>query len=494
MTVEDLSGISAAKIAVSDLHVGVITYVPGYPINEVASALEAEISVNEKVAIEIALGASATGKRSMVIVKQVGMNLLSDPLVISAIHGIGSGLVVLAGDDLGPKGSQVEMDSRYYGLISELPVLDPCGPDALYRSIIEAYGLSETISAPVIVRITERLLSASWKHPVQADRTVGEPSGMKFDRTGWMLKTRERQRKHRQEMMIAEEASERSALNLIEIEVEDKAGIIASGYPALLAMEGVTKGDLVSSLLILGYSNPIPRRIIKDFIEAHALVLVAEEPGSVIESQIGMIEKVRGKLTGHLPFGRIEISDLKKALFSINQPVIEASERNTYEFAADHGYRSVCQDCPYENLFMALGKINVPVAGDAGCAILAARPPFESVDTVYGLGSAIGVACGFSEKGIAVLGDFAFAHTGLQGLVNAVWQGRDLLVILLKNDMAAMTGGQSVPDLTDLLRSLVPTRLLQLPASEEEIERMLIEEINLKGISAIVAAGRCKKF
>ena len=155
-----MNGLQAAKLAVRDAGVEVLTYVPGYPITDLAEALKAEVSVNEKVALEIALGASATGARSMVLVKQMGMNLLADPLVISATHTIGSGVVIIAGDDLGPKGSQAEMDSRIFGPLAQLPVLDPRGPALVHASILEAYTVSEWLRIPVIVRVTPRLLAA----------------------------------------------------------------------------------------------------------------------------------------------------------------------------------------------------------------------------------------------------------------------------------------------------------------------------------------------
>jgi indolepyruvate ferredoxin oxidoreductase alpha subunit len=135
----------------------------------------------------------------------------------------------------------------------------------------------------------------------------------------------------------------------------------------------------------------------------------------------------------------------------------------------------------------------VLVAGDAGCSIRATREPYQSVDVVYGLGSSVGVASGFAKKGIAVVGDYALAHSGLQGLINAVWQKRDVLVIVLKNDVAAMTGGQEAPDLTKLVEALVPTRRLELPASEEEVEAVVSEELKRPGASVVVTLGKCTK-
>lgn len=478
---EEFTGLEAVRLAVRDAGVEVITYVPGYPITELADALCAEIAVNEKVALEIALGASATGIRSMVVVKQVGMNVLADPLVISATHTIGSGLVVLVGDDLGPRGSQSEMDSRFYGPLAGLPVLDPKDPSGLYGSILEAYRLSESLRISLIVRITHRLMSAKGLAPTL---TPLKGTGQVFDRTIWDLTARGRQQKqHRELLPLAQESSEVTHLNLLKTSGE--VGIIASGYPAALA------DGLGVSLLSVGYAHPLPWRMIRRFIDAHSQVLVAEEPEPFIESQLRMSPKVMGKLTGHLPFGPLERSDLIKAL--------ECPERTTtsklqpYERAAERGHKGICDDCPFIPLYRALGRLKVPIAGDAGCAIRATREPYSSVDVVYGLGSSIGAASGFRKKGVAVIGDFAFAHTGLEGLVNAVWRERDVLVVLLQNGVAATTGGQEAPDLTGLLEALVPTRSIRLPLSEDEILCLLQEELARPGASAVSASGRCTK-
>jgi indolepyruvate ferredoxin oxidoreductase alpha subunit len=476
-----MRGMDALVQAAQDTGVEVITYVPGYPVTDAAEALKAEISVNEKVALEIALGASATGSRSMVLVKQMGMNVLADPLVISATHTIGSGIVVIAGDDIGPKGSQAEMDSRAFGPLAELPVLDPRDPMTLYSSLLEAYNLSEWLRIPVIVRVTSRLLSA--KAPlIPTNSSKGH--GQQFERIGWELTVKGRHQRHHDRILaFAKEASESTKLN--HLHISENVGIIASGFPAALA-EG-----LGVSLLSVGYAYPLPWKLVRRFLEGHSLVLVAEEPRSCIESQLRMSPKVRGRLTGHLPFGLLERSDLIRALENLEKVV--KKEPQVYESAAERGYTGICDDCPYIPLFRAIAELDVPVAGDAGCAIRATREPYESVDVVYGLGSSVGVASGFQKKGVAVIGDYALAHTGLQGLINAVWQKREVLVILLKNDVAAMTGCQEAPDLTAVLETLVPTRWLDLPASKEEIKEALQEELARPGTRAAVAEGRCSR-
>jgi indolepyruvate ferredoxin oxidoreductase alpha subunit len=478
-----MKGKDAIGLALKDAGVDVITHVPGYPITELAHDLDAEIAVNEKVALEVCLGASATGTRSMAIVKQLGMNLLADPLVISATHTIGAGLVVLAGDDLGPKGSQAEMDSRHFGPLAELPVLDPRDPLTLHRSILEAYKISEWLKIPAIVRVTSRILSAN---STDIRPWPSRGSGLEFERAAWELTARGRQYRHYSRILpFAEEASGSSTLNRVRISASEDVGIIASGYPAALAE------DLDASLLSVGYAFPLPFELIRRFVKGHRHILVAEEPQPFMELQLRMSPKVKGKLTGHLPRGPLEMHDLKAALQSIDMMAVDRPQ--VYESADLRGYAGVCEDCPYAPLFDALGRLGVTVAGDAGCAIRATRKPYSSVDVVYGLGSSIGVASGFTKKGIAVIGDFALAHSGLQGLINAIWQKRDVLVILLKNDVAATTGGQAVPDSIRLLEALSPTRKFDLPGPEKDIEEMLRDDLAKRGTSVIVFNGRCQR-
>jgi indolepyruvate ferredoxin oxidoreductase, alpha subunit len=477
-----MNGQDAVLLSVKDAGVRVLTFVPGYPITTVAKALGAEITINEKVALEIALGASATGARSMVLVKQVGMNMLADPLVISATHTIGSGVVVIVGDDLGPKNSQVEMDSRYYGPLAELPVLDPRDPAALHGSILEAYMLSEWLRIPVIVRVTSRLLAAETPSILPLP-SIG--SGQKFERANLELTMKGKHQMHHDRILpLLMEASLSTTLNRLEI--SGNVGIIASGYPAALA------GGLGVSLLCVGYVNPLPWKLMRRFIDGHRLILVVEEPEPFIESQLRCSPKVKGRFSGHLPTGLLERSDIISALESLDQKAEQKVQ--VYESVSERGYAQICNDCPFIPLFSALAKVDVPVAGDAGCAIRATRDPFQSVDIVYGLGSSIGVASGFGKKGIAVIGDYAFAHSGLQGLINAIWRKREVLVVLLKNDVAAMTGGQEVPDLTRLLETMVPTSYIELPCSEEEIERQLHQELAKPLATLIVFKGKCSKY
>lgn len=491
MSDDEVTSIDAIQKALSDAGVEVITYVPGYPVTELVASLGdmAEISVNEKVALEIVLGASATGRRGMVVVKQLGMNLLADPLSISATHTIGSGVVVLVGDDIGPGGSQTEMDSRYYGALFELPVLDPADPAKLYNAIVEAYLLSERISAPVIVRITNKLMALSFKGRIESCLPKWaegmSPSRKTFDRSIWDLTSHGRhQRYHRDGLPLAEDASEKTALNIMRICGD--IGIIASGRTGNLA------ADLGTSLLLLGYAYPLPWTLIRHFISEHRRILVAEEIEPFIESQLRLSEKVCGRLTGHLPFGEILANDLERALENIDE-IME--QRYSLQTAKEAKSKTICDDCPNISIYDVIKKIDVPVAGDAGCSFRAVRPPVDAVDVTFGLGSAIGAASGFDKKGIAIIGDFAFAHSGLQGLINAKQQGRSLLVIFLLNRLAAMSGGQAVPDCSYLLEAIVPdAKRIELPAEIKTVEETVRAELEMPGITALIVSAGCPRY
>lgn len=485
-SLKGMNGLEAVVLSADDAGAVVRTYVPGYPITDLAAGLKAEISIDEKVALEIALGASATGLRSMVVAKQVGMNALADPLVISATHSIGSGLVVIAGDDLGPRGSQVEMDSRFYGPLAKLPLFDPRDPENLYASILEAYSLSEELRVPVIVRVTAPLLAAEGD-PISSHPSLG--TGQRFERLEPELTMRGLNQRHQEKTMArAREAAESSPLNRLE-KFPGTVGIITSGRPAALA-EG-----LGVSLLSLTCANPLPWALIRRFLDDHGTVLVAEEPEPFIESMLGGSEKVKGKLTCHLPWGELKRDDIIQAVQALQTGVqMPGNAAQEYETVSGRGHAGVCDDCPFATLFSALRGLDVPVAGDAGCSIRASRMPYQSVDVVYGLGSSIAVASGFKSKGVALVGDYALAHSGLQGLINALWQKRDLLAVVLKNDVAAMTGGQEVPDLTMLLEGLLPVRYLDLPATVQETELILKEELAGPGPRLIVARGICPRY
>lgn len=483
-----MNGLHAVVSALADSDVKIVTGVPGFPITELMENIKGkrEWSVNEKVALDIALGSSVCGERSAVITKHVGMNILADPLVSSSTHTIGAGVVIFAGDDPGVQKSQNEMDSRFYGLIAEVPVFDPATPQAAYESVREAYELSEDASVPVIIRITDRLLKSESTFS-RKNQTISKTV---FDRKIWHLTMLgKHQRFHKVSFQKLCEYAEKSQLNAC-IE-RGKIGIISSGFPSSLVESAIRDCTINKNIshLSLCITNPLPIDLVNRFIEIHERILVIEETEPVIERQLSKM--VLGKLTGHMPYGIVGIKDIERALDSINKDSI--AQDITPETIKKRGARPLCEDCPYLQMYQAIKELGVPVAGDVGCSILTSAPPLSLLDAAYSLGSAISTACGFTRKGIALIGDFALAHSGICGLINAVHNRHDVVVIVLQNEIAAMTGGQEVPDLSGLLSSYIEDTVIIDPR-DDSVKSTIEEKIKRSGVSVIIARARCPRY
>lgn len=476
----------AAILALLDCNVRIVTGVPGFPITEMMDSISGKIpyewSVNEKVALETALGSSICGERSAVITKHVGMNILADTLVSSTTHTIGAGVVIFAGDDPGIQKSQNEQDSRFYGLLAEVPVFDPSNARALYMSIVDGFGLSEKTHAPVIIRLTDRLLKSEGSFK----RTPISPHRAFFDKKIWELSMLgKHQRFHWESYPEMIRFAENSKLN--DYQKRGRYGIISSGFPSSL-VESVIPENITH--LALGVVNPLPLALIDRFIKEHESVLVVEETEPVIEKQLA--NRVLGKLTGHMPYGVVEERDIRMAVENFGNATVERII--SPQRIVERGARPLCEDCPYLPLYKAVKEQGVPVAGDLGCSILTSAPPHSLLDAAFSLGSSVGTACGFSRKGIAIIGDFGLAHSGLAGLINAVHNDHEVVVIVLQNEVAAMTGGQSVPDLTGIVSSYISdTEIIDLPA-DTDLKKILREKLEKRGISVIIARAKCPKY
>ncbi|MDD5615315.1 MAG: thiamine pyrophosphate-dependent enzyme [Candidatus Methanoperedens sp.] len=481
-----MKGFEAATIALSDCDVKIVTGVPGYPVTDlmenITGRIKNEWSVNEKVALELAFGSSISGERSAVITKHVGMNILADPLVSSTTHTIGAGVVIFAGDDPGIQKSQNEQDSRFYGLVAEVPVFDPSTPQGLYQSILDGYELSEEISTPVIIRLTERLLKSEGIIKKKGKTS----SSASFDKKIWHLTMLgKHQRFHRDSYPGMCEYAERSELN--DHKKKGKNGIISSGFPGKL-VESIIPDNV--SHLSLGVVNPLPFTLVDRFIKKHERVLVVEETEPVIERQLQ--GRVIGKLTGHMPYGIAEAKDIGEAIENFSRDTVERII--TPQAIEERGARPVCEDCPYLPLYHAVKEQHVPVAGDLGCSILTSAPPLSLIDAAFSLGSSISTACGFKRKGIAIVGDFGLAHSGISGLINAVHNRHELVVIVLQNKVAAMTGGQEAPDLTELVRCYIKDTEIINMHEKFDIKKVLGTKLAKKGISVIFACAKCPKY
>ena len=485
--------------AVRECDVRSITCVPGYPVTELAELLIAEAGakwcLNEKVALEIALGASASGSRSMVIVKHVGMNLLSDPLITASTHRIGAGIVIIAGDDPMAVASQNEQDSRYWGLIAEVPVLDP-NPTNLHDAIFEAYRISETVSTPVIVRVTDRVLRSGCVGGGEA-QTLKMPEP--FDRSIWEYSMHGRhQLFHRDTYPLIEDLSERSQLNQYHEagrSGDEQVCIISSGYASTVVASVIRQKGIEMSHISLSFVSPLPVKRIADFIGDRS-VLVVEETEPVIEGQFGTGTcNILGRRSGHLPYGGLTEADILFAIENVDKN--EVTLDNTPETLKNRGYsRDICEDCPFRPVYGAVRAIKknsgLLIAGDMGCSIRTA--PAGVVDVAYALGGAIGVAAGMPAKSIAIIGDFGLVHSGLQALIDAEFNQRDVLVIVLANRVSAMTGGQKVPDPERIIRACCnDVTTIDETAGGQAIERLIREKLSRRGVSVIVVRGECRK-
>ncbi len=503
------TGLDALYLASIDSGVKRVTAVAGFPITAVAdkfirgndNTYDFHWFTSEKSAMETALGASVSGCRSLVLVKHVGMNLLADPLITAVTHTIGEGLVILAGDDPGAFGSQNEQDSRWYGKIAEVAVFDPSGPESVYECIVRAFDLSEKASAPVIVRVTDRLEKSEG-----SIRRIAPPPGSHaklFDPSVWKLTMHGKHQRFHQEsypLLIGE--AEKSPLN--RVSVRGSTGIISSGVPSEVTDELLSEDSRWASVshLALGIVSPFPYDLVADFMKKHESILVVEESEPFIESHITILGNAYGKETGHLPYGLLDREHIGFALENLDRKRV--TKYTSIQTITERGPKPICSDCPYMPLYNILRRLDIMIAGDMGCSIRTAPEPLGAVDTGFSLGGAISTACGFSKKGIAVIGDFGLAHSGIVGLINAVDHGSDVLVIVLQNDIAAMTGGQVAPDIKEAVRALVPdmeifdidgsVRSRGETAAAKELERMITDRLTIKGVSVIYIKSKCIMF
>lgn len=490
-----MNGIGALVCALRAAGVQGVYAVPGYPITELAEHViehmrsHARWVISEKSAFEMAFGGSVSGKRTCVITKHVGLNVLSDPLITSATHTIGAGLVVITGDDPLALCSQNEQDSRYYGLLAEVPVFDPT-PHNLMSCVASAYVLSERTRAPAIIRLTSRLLEAECA--LEHLSIPREPLST-YDHGVWSLTLHgKHQRFYRDAYPLMRQEAEHTPLNRLVHRGEDV--VISSGYASYVVERALEAGGLDVSHLSLSLLSPPPLSLLSRAL-SYRRVLVVEEPYPFIEHHIATHEHVRGRMTGHITSTGISEEDVLWALERLDTERLEPE--HVPQSLDMRGYRHcMCDNCPFLPLLEALSELDVPVAGDVGCVIRAAPEPMAAVDVALVLGSAVGVAGGFPEGGIAVIGDFALLHSALPSLVHARAWDINILVVVLKNSVAAITGGQWLPELElldDVVRGICPeVSVVSCSALDREgWHELLSTLLEGDGLRVVIAEGVC---
>ncbi len=489
--------------------VRVVSAYPGTPSTEVSEYIAgydevyAEWAPNEKVAFEVAIGASYAGARSMVCMKHVGVNVAADPMFTASYTGVNGGLVLLAADDPGMHSSQNEQDTRLYAISAHLPLLEPSDSAEAKAFTKKAFEISEKWDTPVIVRTTTRL-AHSQSFVEEEDREEVEIRPYKKDITKYAMMPSSAIGRH----VVVEDRESRLSecvndcpLNVVE-KGDKSLGVICSGVVYQYVKEALPN----ASVLKLGIVNPLPMKKIAEFAKSVDRLVVVEELEPVIENAVKAygipcegknLFSRQGELSVAIIKEKIlgEKTEIEKIDLPVRPPVM-------------------CAGCPHRGVFYVLSKLKLTVSADIGCYTLGAQAPLSAVDTVVCMGASIGIAHGFekaigreqSKHTVAVIGDSTFIHSGITGLINAVYNQSNITLIILDNSTTGMTGHQQHPA-TGLTLKQQPAPVLNIVELCKTIgaksvkvvdsydliavEKAVKEEVDNDGVSVIVAKRPC---
>ena len=450
---ELMLGNQAVARGLYEAGVSVISSYPGTPSTEITEfsskypedEMYCEWAPNEKVACEVAIGASIAGARSFCAMKHVGLNVAADPLFTASYTGVNGGMVLAVADDPGMHSSQNEQDSRHYAIGAKVPMLEPSDSQECKDYAKLAYEISEKFDTPVILRLTTRV-SHSQSAVTTADRIPHTIPEYKKNIAKNVMVPANAIKKHvvvEQRTLDLIDYAETSGINTVEMN-SDEIGVITSGICYQYAKEAL--GDN-ASYLKLGMVNPLPVKLIKDFAAKVKTLYVIEELDDVIETHCrknGI--DVKGK----------ELFTLQGEYFQskVRQVVLgENDEWQTLDAEIPVRPPVLCAGCPHRGVFYILKKLGVMVSGDIGCYTLGAAAPLSAIDTTVCMGASISGLHGFNKgrkgeyegKAVAVIGDSTFMHSGITSLVDIAYNRSNSTVIVLDNSITGMTGHQNNP-------------------------------------------------
>lgn len=505
-------------VALGALHAGVTAAYgyPGTPSTEILEYLlrapmRTDLRVawcaNEKTAYEAAIGVSMVGRRALVVMKHVGLNVAADPFINSALVEVGGGLVVAVADDPGMHSSQNEQDSRFYADFARILCLEPADQQQAYDMTREAFDLSERFHLPVLMRLVTRLAHSRALVTPEAPRPQS-PLGDLPDSSDWTLLPANARRRwadllERQPALLAH--SEQAA----ELELLSSAlGVITTGIARNYLAEHLSRTEDRPSHLHIG-TYPIPVEAVRRLAAHVDRMLVLEDGFPFVERMLrGLLNQpvpIEGRLNGRVPTGgELDPDVVGRAL---GLPVQHPASLPRIELAGRPP--QLCRGCPHADSFRALidamaGMEGPLVCSDIGCYTLGALPPYRAIQSCVCMGASIGMARGAADAGyrpaIAVIGDSTFLHSGMTPLLDAVAEAADLTVLILDNHTVAMTGAQPtlVPSerLPDIIRGLGvdPDHLHVLRASrkgEADLIATIELELNHPGVSVVIAEREC---
>ncbi|HNQ38398.1 MAG TPA: indolepyruvate ferredoxin oxidoreductase subunit alpha [Prolixibacteraceae bacterium] len=497
---------------------GVYAY-PGTPSTEITEYIQVHPeaisrgihrswSVNEKTAYEAALGMSYTGKRALVCMKHVGLNVAADPFMNSCVTGINGGLVLAVADDPSMHSSQNEQDSRFYGKFGTVPVLEPSNQQEAYDMVYEGLELSEALKLPVVLRVTTRLAhsrSGVERRPLKNENALALPANPKQ-----FLLLPAFARRYYQALLAKQpemvKRSEESPWNFTTGGKDYSLGIICCGLTYNYLMENYPGGSCPYPVLKVS-QYPLPEERIRELGRKCEELLVLEEGFPLVEEQLtdffGKGTPVMGRLSGALPrAGELNPDHVARALgrevkAGLPVPGVVANRPP-----------ALCQGCGHQDVYTALNEALEEVGhgrvfSDIGCYTLGALQPYNSIDTCVDMGASVTMAKGASDAGwrpaFAVIGDSTFTHSGITGLLDCVVEKSDVTVIILDNEAVAMTGGQDSQArgrIEDIcagvgvdpahIRLVVP-----LKKNHDEMVAIIREEMAWNGVSVIIARRPC---
>ena len=528
-----LSGNEALALGAYHTGVMVATAYPGTPSTEILESIArfddiyAEWSTNEKVAMEVALGAAYAGARSMVSMKHVGLNVASDPFMAASMTGVNAGLVVVCADDPGIHSSQNEQDNRYYAKLAKVPMLEPSDSQEAYDIMAYAFDISEAFDTPVLVRTTTRISHA--KSVVKTNRSRIVPArqlGFSHDLAKYvMLPVNARPRHVLVEARLLKLAAYAEDLPLNRVEWGERhLGVITSGVAYQYAREVFPN----ASFLKLTITHPLPENLIRNFAAQVDRVIVIEELDPFLQASIqAMGIKASGK--EFIPrVGELNPTIIEKASYTAG--LLSEITIQQIETVPNLPKRPplLCPGCPHSGIFFVLSSLGkrlklpgakdkptkgqtLTITGDIGCYTLGAYPPLSAMDTTACMGASIGQALGMEKAGIndkviAVIGDSTFLHSGITPLVNAVYNEGQITVIILDNRTTAMTGHQEHPgtgisaqgketkavDLEHLARGVGVNNVRVVDAFNiKELRTVVRSSLNTPEVSVVIVRGAC---